>query len=749
MHNKRKILLLGGTGAMGVYLAPELLNSGYQVYVTSRSEHISNERDLIYIKGDAKDINFLHKLLDQKFDAIVDFMVYNTEEFRERYIKLLSSTSHYLFLSSYRVYGDNHGKPITEESPRLLDSVDDQEYLATDEYGLTKARQENILRESGYKNWTILRPAITYSKERFQLGTMEAHEFLQRALKGKSIIFPKQMLSKQATMSWAGDVARLISRMVMKSEAMCEAFTVSTSEHHTWREIVDYYTDILNVHIKIVDLSVYQDIIGRPYQIKYDRMFDRIIDNSKALAVAEMNQEDFMPLKDGLRIELANFAKNPVYRGYNATREQKMDKVVDSSISQYIYSFKRKLQAVKKLHRQKKLLPKVREKLFKLPILRKIKKAFLLLRNGSLLPKIRAKVFQLPGFRTIKKTYLKLRTRKYDGAIVTLTGAYNYGSVVQRWALQNFLSANGLRFRILDMPFMQKMGRNVGDRTAVQEFIETKLDSDGFDPLRSSYYKSYIVGSDQVWRDFFNDWNKFGIFFLTFLGEKNAKRVAYAASFGFDKWSGPYLKPQQKDRISKYVKKFDAISVREKSGIGLVNELGNKAVHVLDPTLLMNASDYSKIIEHSKYASVETAPLFYYILDKTDAKITMIQAAGELLGLETGGIIPTDNTPLVSTETWLKGFRDAEFIFTDSFHGMVFSIINRKSFFVFANKTRGVARMTELLDLLGIENRIIFPDDENQNLGSMLRNPIDWNAVEKRLSALKKESGNWLLNALK
>lgn len=753
MQEKKKVLMLGGTGAMGVYLAPELLNLGYQVYITSRSEHVSNERDIIYIVGNAKDPEFLDQLLQERYDAIVDFMVYNTKEFKARYMQLLDSTPHYLFLSSYRVYGDNHGQPITEESPRLLDSVDDADYLCSDEYGLTKARQENILRASGRRNWTILRPAITYSKERFQLGTMEANEFLQRVLKGKPIIFPKQMLDKQATMSWAGDVARLMARMVLNEEAMAETFTVSTSEHHTWREIMGYYTELLDMKVKLVDLAVYQEVIGRPYQIKYDRMLDRIIDNSKALRVAGMRQEDFMPLRDGLSIELTNFARNPKYTGNSPKRDRQMDALTRSRVREGLLKIKSKLRPiknkidkVKKLHQEKKLFNKIVSKCAALPLIRRLKepakKIVRLYQEEQLWQAIKKRVRKI----FVKPIDLMVQTQKYDGAIVTLTGAYNYGSIIQRWALQDFLRQNGLRFKLLDFPFMQNMGSNVGDRTLTQKFIDRRLDTEEFDSEKAKYYRAFVVGSDQVWRDFFNDWKKFSVFFLAFLGEKKAKRIGYAISFGFDKWSGPYTKAVQKARISEYVKKFDAVSVREKSGIALVEELGNKAVHVLDPTLLREAADYSKLIEDSPYANIPSSQLFYYILDMQTAKQAVIDQVANALQMSVSGIVPSDGKPLVSPEVWLKGFRDAEFVITDSFHGMVFSIINRKNFYVFANKARGIARMAELLKLLGIENRIIYMEDIRID---NMHQSIDWKAVEKRLNKLKKESGEWLILNLK
>ena len=267
---------------------------------------------------------------------------------------LLNSTRHYVFLSSYRVYGDNQGKPINEESPRLLDSVKDETYLATDEYGLTKARQENILRGAQKKNWTIVRPAITYSKDRFQLGTMEAQDFVKRTLEGKTVIFPEQMLNKQATLSWAGDVAVMISRLILNEQAMGETYTVSTAEHHTWKEVIGIYQKIIGLKVKIVDLQEYQDVFGGIYQIKYDRMLDRVIDNRKVLKITGLSQKELMPLKKGLRMELEGFVKAPSYRAFNAGRDKKIDALVANNnpkpgfVKRKLLALKRKLLALKR-----------------------------------------------------------------------------------------------------------------------------------------------------------------------------------------------------------------------------------------------------------------------------------------------------------------------------------------------------------------------------------------------------------------
>ena len=123
MSEGKRVLLLGGTGAMGRYLAPELKARGFTVLITSRKDHVSDDPMIRYIKGNAKQDAFFETLMQERYDAIVDFMIYNTESFAARRDTLLSRTDHYLFLSSYRVYADAGLTPLTEESPRLLDTV--------------------------------------------------------------------------------------------------------------------------------------------------------------------------------------------------------------------------------------------------------------------------------------------------------------------------------------------------------------------------------------------------------------------------------------------------------------------------------------------------------------------------------------------------------------------------------------------------------------------------------------------------
>lgn len=154
----KKILVIGATGAMGVYLIPELLKKGYRVEALALDDMQSDNRMLTYRKGDAKNVAFLSELLKNKYDAIVDFMVYySPEEFGKYYELFLENTKHYIFLSSYRVYADSK-IPIKEDSPRLLDVEKDEAFLTSGDYSIYKAQQEDMLQESGrsLKNMTSM-----------------------------------------------------------------------------------------------------------------------------------------------------------------------------------------------------------------------------------------------------------------------------------------------------------------------------------------------------------------------------------------------------------------------------------------------------------------------------------------------------------------------------------------------------------------------------------------------------------------
>lgn len=310
---------------MGVYLRDELAGLGFDVYVTSR-RLLNDYGNVRFLHGDAhRDADLDRFLSVARPDVIFDFMLYSTDEFSARCSRLVNSVGQYVFVSSYRVFADS--EVLTECSPRLLDVSGDEEFLASNEYSLSKARQEDVLRCGIGKNWTIVRPSITYSKTRFQLGCLEADVVLFRAFKGRPVPLPTEMLSRQTTMTWAGDVAKMMARLALNPKAMAEDFNVVTSEHHSWREIAEIYDDAIGLCVKECSLSEYLTFCAK-YQTIYDRMFNRVMDNQKVLSVTGMSQGDLSAVSDSLSRELVQFKKCPVWGYVDPVRNARIDRVV-------------------------------------------------------------------------------------------------------------------------------------------------------------------------------------------------------------------------------------------------------------------------------------------------------------------------------------------------------------------------------------------------------------------------------------
>lgn len=318
--SQKKILVLGATGAMGKYLIPKLAERNYLVDAVALDECPFQHPNVNVITGNAKDHNFRDDLLKNNYDAIVDFMIYATGELVPYLSRIIPATGHYIYLSSYRIY-DGCEIPVRETSPRLLDNTDDILLKNSDDYSIYKARGENIVRTFTKKNWSIIRPAITYSLMRYQLVTLEAFATVSRAKLGKTVVLPETAKNIQATMSWAGDVAEMIARLLFNEKAYGETFTVSTAEHHTWGEIAEYYKDICNMKTIWVPQDDYLNIVTYDrftyahyyWQLACDRLFNRVMDNSKVLAATGLKQDELMKLYDGLKYEIERCPEDMIH----------------------------------------------------------------------------------------------------------------------------------------------------------------------------------------------------------------------------------------------------------------------------------------------------------------------------------------------------------------------------------------------------------------------------------------------------
>ena len=309
------ILLLGGTGALGIALTDILKNSEAKLYVTSRSLQQS-KGNVQYIQGNAMDLEFVKSLMDRQYDAIVDYMIYPPQVFQSRFRFLLKHTDQYFFLSSSRVYAQSV-QPLTEQSPRILDICKDYVYLATDEYALAKAREEDLLRSSNMTNWTIIRPYITYNSNRLQLGVFEKENWLYRALQGRTIVFPRDIAERRTSFTYGADVSRVMAHMIGNPKAYGKTFHIVNSEKITWNDVLELYLEIIEHKtgkrpaVKIVDTSESLMKVWSPWQIKYDRKFDREFDSS---AVQEICGDiEFVTVEAGITKCLTAFLEHPSF----------------------------------------------------------------------------------------------------------------------------------------------------------------------------------------------------------------------------------------------------------------------------------------------------------------------------------------------------------------------------------------------------------------------------------------------------
>ena len=349
--------------------------------------------------------------------------------------------------------------------------------------------------------------------------------------------------------------------------------------------------------------------------------------------------------------------------------------------------------------------------------------------------------------------------------ILTLPFGPNYGMNLQVYALQTRLEQLGHEVCVINRKW-NRIGANSGIMASIKrlfyysiicrkiyKFYRTRVKltqpfytSESVDEFcRDNAIEYIIIGSDQVWRienirganlDFFGGFSKG-------TGAKY-KILSYAASFGNNKWAGT---EEETESIKKLLNQFVAVAVRETTGVSLCKEkFGIEAITTLDPTLLLNSMDYP-LKDNTPNESTDS--VVSYILDSTEHKQTFINKVSKCLGIDCHyELYPQDRTQYsiynISVEDWLGYINNASFIVTDSFHGMVFSILFNKQFVVLGNKERGLERFTSLLESLGLSERLVIDIDEFDT--HILNKKIDYTQVNKKLEELKQTSLNYLTN---
>lgn len=264
-----------------------------------------------------------------------------------------------------------------------------------------------------------------------------------------------------------------------------------------------------------------------------------------------------------------------------------------------------------------------------------------------------------------------------------------------------------------------------------------------FEKLQNDY-DAFVVGSDQVWNR--GSWSGDYTYFLDFVKDSN-KKIAYAPSMG-----QKGIKDSEKDELAKLISDFSAISVREKYSVNTILELtGKKAEFVLDPSLLTDKEEYRKLSKHHKVKKKKY--VFAYQREKSDKLLSFAKAFAKAKGLKLITVhnhwrCTNSNIPykaLGPTE-WLSLIDNAEYVVTNSFHGICFSLIFNKEFYVEYLKNKSVKtnlRIEDVLQQFGLESRKAEDVKDFDNLEK-----IDYQSVVEAISKRKAMSLEFLKNSL-
>lgn len=346
-------------------------------------------------------------------------------------------------------------------------------------------------------------------------------------------------------------------------------------------------------------------------------------------------------------------------------------------------------------------------------------------------------------------------------AILTLPLNYNYGGIIQNYALQTVLERMGhkvysinlckpkIKVKVAKTPL--SLTKRIIKKTLrldkliidihIIRFINNNIhltkpfySKEDLKEINGMGFDAIVVGSDQVWRVPYV-YPDIQTYFLDFITNKKIKKLAYSASFGSDEIE--FSEKEIKD-CGELIKSFDFISVREDAGLDLINnkykwECKNKPIHTLDPTMLLSKEDYINL--SLDYESQLDGELFYYILDMTEDKKKVLDQLSKDLGYKPftikGKVSKWYNDPqkkiIPPVELWLQAFNKAKFIFTDSFHGCVFSIIFNKEFIVYGNEGRGMSRFNSLLSLYNINSHMVYSSNDYSH--KMITKKINWGIV--------------------
>ena len=352
--------------------------------------------------------------------------------------------------------------------------------------------------------------------------------------------------------------------------------------------------------------------------------------------------------------------------------------------------------------------------------------------------------------------------KHYDICVAGFWYGSNYGSLLNGYAEYRILKDMGKEVLML-----QKPGTDGGDLEIIEgyntRFVNRYYDQEDISPILSysrlgelnEICDCFCAGSDQIWNYNLSFHENM---YLPFVHD-DRKLISFATSFGHKKDKVP---DKARSTVKKYLQRYHAISVREEFDVEILKEnYGVIGTLVFEPVFCIDKHYYDDLIENAQFAEPEPY-LLTYILDPTPEKREAILYYAEKTGLKLVNIlngVPSvwkrnkdllnlPNTIAdVGAEEFLKAFKNASYVITDSFHGSAFSIIFNKPFLAIGNYGRGYERFVDLLGRLGLMDRLIS-NPKNIPLDEKYLTAINYTEVNRIISEEAKRTVSWLKYAL-
>lgn len=343
-------------------------------------------------------------------------------------------------------------------------------------------------------------------------------------------------------------------------------------------------------------------------------------------------------------------------------------------------------------------------------------------------------------FRDIRKAFFskpKYPIQHFDVGLVNFFHSQNYGACLTAYALQEIVSKLGYKSAFVnEFPVRKKYNLSFG-KLFVNKYLKLMPKFNNI-KRAGNLADIYITGSDQVFRpDYLKNKVKRDKYLLNFVN-KNAKRIAFSASFGIGEEEFKNSKPAVIKAMKEAISTFDYVSTREYSGVDICKkQLHTYAEWIIDPVFLLDKSDYIKLAQNSD--KTYKNKIVTYVLDRNPAYDELYTKFRNQYGLEISSLAKTN----ISVEEWLKAFIEAEYIITDSFHGACFALLFNKKFIAIVNKKRGAARFESLQKKFGLEEQFVTNIFENNpeflSYDYMKTNKIIEMQKEHALQKLSKE----------